>query len=441
VCKTSGLIPTNGCPEIEVREFRKGKEPERLCAVHSAVVRFPVCPESHLLPGPDCPPVEMVEFPVGMVPTAQCPQKRLSVCRESGMLAGPNCPDVESKVFFPPLPDVPCSVHGKVVCKHPYSEESSILIWSGTRLCGLSLLPYDGMKETELPGYYDALAQDGVNAERNFSCFLDTDDLWRGLIPWNGDDLASVNEAYYAQALGRMRLAAARKLTEVVTVGPYSGYHLRGRPDFPAYVRNFVRRTKPLLPYIVYETWNEPGDGTEGEEDKTRWSEMMVDIFLSEGIPPRNIMVPFADCGMFADLLVQKLQGKGLGSLHWVGSMETILEAEHPWEGSPGTMGLMLNGLIGSNDGEDVMRKSLGLNWFELEQAGNVEFRRPNVPQLRAITAWMTGVKEFQGSTFRGRGYEQLSAAGCQRQVLPRIYDAIETGRAERRAMAEAVWG
>jgi hypothetical protein len=313
------------------------------------------------------------------------------------------------------------------VCQTPYHETGKLLIFSGTMLAGMALRERPGFSEAELPGYYNALAADGINAERNLSGWVDNEaPPWESLRPWT-DRLDRPNEEYYRQFDRRMKLVAERRLTEIITVGPYDGYSLRHDPYFPAYVREFVRRTKKWLPYIVYETWNEPG-GQNAGADEAEASLQMVKILQEEGVPNAHIQISYCDSSVMFMTLQVTLRGEGLACLHWVGSMETItISNEHgqAWEGSPGTALLMENGLYASNDGEDTQRASRGLNWWHREQMGCREYLRPDNDQLYEVTKWMLS---------RGRGYEHLSAAGFQSTETPVLADAIEIGRAERRA-------
>ena len=321
---------------------------------------------------------------------------------------------------------------GVAICQTPYNETGRLLIFSGTMLAGMALKDRPGFTEAELPGYYNALVDDGINAERNLSCWVDNNAApWESLRPWT-DRLDRPNEDYYTALDRRMALVAERRLTEIITVGPYDGYHLRYDLYFEAYVREFVRRTKKWLPYIIYETWNEPSGFPGGTADDAEASLRMVKIFQEEGVPSEHIQIPYCDSSTMFRTLQVTLGGKGLACLHWVGSMETITvtnENGKAWEGSEGTALLMQNGLYASNDGEDTQRASRGLNWQHLEAQGNREYLRPDNDQLYDVTKWMLS---------HGRGYEHLSAAGFQRAETPHLGDAIEIGRAERRAMRQA---
>jgi len=226
-----------------------------------------------------------------------------------------------------------------------------------------------------------------------------------------------------------MALVAQRKLTEILTIGPYVGYHLKDIPTFLRYVETFIKRTKKWLPYVIYETWNEPS-GT--PEEQVAASRRIVDILQAEGVPNAHIQIPYSDSSDFAMLLVNQMKGEGLACLHWVGSMETIqlsTERGQAWEGSSGTEWLMRNGLYGSNDGEDTQGAARGLNWWHREQVGCQKYRRPDIDQLYKITKWMLS---------HGRGYEHLSAAGFQRSETPILADAIVLGKSERAAMRQA---
>ena len=310
------------------------------------------------------------------------------------------------------------------VCEIPYRKTGKLLCWSGTMLAGLVMKETATYKDADLPAYYDALAADGVNAERNMVC-LDSTPEWELNLPWIGDDLKAVNEEFYRVLDRRMALVAARDLTEIITVGPYSGYDLRGNPDFPGYVREFVKRMKKWLPNIIFETWNEPV-GSPDEIAETQ--KQMVTIFQEEGVPDSHIQIAFADGGKNSDILMTQLGGEGLMSLHWIGSMETVQQV---WEPSSNYVPLMGYGLYGSDDGQDTQRSAHGLNWWWHEQQGITEYRRPDNDQIYEITKWML-------THGRGVGYEHLSAAGFQTAATPNLEEAIRIGKDERKAMYRA---
>jgi hypothetical protein len=141
-------------------------------------------------------------------------------------------------------------------------------------------------------------------------------------------------------------------------------------------------------------------------------------------------LIYYADSGAFADLLVNALEGKGLASLHGVGSMETINQPGTGWSTSPGCMKLMEYGLTGSNDGEDATHSAKGLFWPWLP---NGPGQRSTAGQGHDIEAW---------NLAHGHGWEFLSASGFQtgdpKQGRPNIKKAIELGREERKALRAA---
>jgi hypothetical protein len=306
----------------------------------------------------------------------------------------------------------------------PYHTTRKLLVWSGTLLSGLSQKT-DYLDETKLPGYYDLMAQ-YVNAERNFAVYLDDDTGYR---PWNGDDLTSINEEYYATLDRRMTLVKERDLTEIVTIGPYAGYDLRGLPAFGTYVGNFVERTEKWLPNIIYETWNEPPNEPE-------WQKFIVDILLENGVPQENIQLAYADSSDWYAILSEDLGGKGLACYHWTGSMEAI-NAPWPagWSTSSGMMQLMTLGLYGSDDGGDGYGQ--GLYWeFQRNIPGCDEgclqqYRRPSNQQIYEVTTWMLQ---------NGKGFEHLSAAGFQKpDAFPiDIEGAMNLGKTEMEMMRRA---
>jgi hypothetical protein len=341
------------------------------------MVKVTVCAESLLLPNPFCPSTEVREFRPDAVPTAVC----------------------TLHVAPPEPPAIP-------VCASPWPESGKLRIWSGTLLGGLSTRDNATFKESDLPAYYDAIAEDGPNCERNFAYFED-DGAWTSYRPSDPD--------YYQHLIYRINLAVQRKITEILCLTPY------GITNSDDEIRTIIRATKQFLPYIIYEAVNEPRDNERQKE--------IVAILQAEGIPNKNIQIEYVDSGAFFDLLATTLKGEGLATLHWVGTMDTV-DADWPmgWSTSDGTMKLMGYGMYGSNDGQDAARAAKGLNWWAHSQMTPpvTEYRRPDNPQLAEVTPWMLA---------NGRGYEHLSAAGFQASATPDLRAAIELGRAERRAM------
>ena len=309
----------------------------------------------------------------------------------------------------------------KQKCVFPYHDTGKIVCFSGTLMSGLCIREHERceFREADLAEYYDTLVEDGINSERNFATFLDEDEYWKAHRPWVGEDLDVVNEEYYQVFDRRMAFVVERRLTEVVTIGPYSGYHLKSNLKFPDYVREFIRRTKKWIPYIIYETWNEP-TGVPGEQYDSQ--KLIVDILKTEGIR-EHVQVNWFDSSLFYQLISEDLQGKGLAAIHWYGSEQSAdtlkvgMMASH----------LIPNGTYPCSDGEDWHREAKGLDW---PWDTTKEYRRPSVEQIRYISKVI--------SELGGKGFDHLSASGFQpNKKTPNLKTAIDLGREERRAMGE----
>lgn len=315
---------------------------------------------------------------------------------------------------------------------------------------GLSMKDTAIWKEDDLPAYLDAIIIDGCNSHRDCWFFLNPSpgEAWQSYVPWIGSDYAVPNEEYYSVIDRRLKMFYDRKLTEVISLTPYGmDQNVVFNMAYQSAVRTFIQRTKKYLPFVRYETFNEPS-GT--EDDKFSVNQIMVDILKQENVPNWAIQIAFVDRSANSSLLINTLGGEGTMSLHWVGSMETIQKADKPWENSPGTQWLMGHGLGSSDDGQDTQRKALGLNWGYLEAQGITEARRPNDAQLYEMTKWMlrkfelmeldaNGEYIYTGKMVNGRLIEHLSAAAFQHPYeQPNLKQAIEIGRPERRAMREA---
>lgn len=295
-------------------------------------------------------------------------------------------------------------------CSSPYHREGKLLVWSGTSLTTLSTKDNALFKEADLPAYYDALVADGVNAERSFAYFTDGDTNWDSFLP--------CNPGFYEHLNYRLGLIKERDLTEIMCLTPYGGEN-----SFDE-VREIIRRTKSFLPNIIYECVNEP---TTNDRQKR-----IVDILKDENIPNKYIQINFLDSGEFGELLTVWLNGEGLACAHRTGSMETIRltnELGKAWEGSPGCMRLMGNGLYGSNDGDDVQQSAKGLTFWAQKPEDKIKYRRSDNNQITEITSWML-------AHGRGVGFEVLSACGFQASEPPDLKEAIRIGRDERRAMS-----
>lgn len=421
VCTASGQLPNPYCPVKETREYRKGKEPTAVCSVHSPLpveyVDVRICikdlPEEHVA-NEYCIRIETRQYVKGTEPTVSC-------------LCVPVC-------------DIPCD------------ETGILMIWSGFMIAGLSMKDTAIWKEADLPAYLNALVIDGIPAHRDCFCFLDSKpgDEWQSYILWVGDTYDVPNEEYYAVIDRRLQMFYDRKLTEVISLTPYGlSQNVVFDPKFQSCLRTFIRRTKKFLPYVRFETFNEPNTN---EDAKVEVNKTVVEILQSEGIPNKYIQIAFADRSANSAILINTLKSEGTMSLHWVGSMETIQTGDTPWEGSPGTQWLQGAGLGSSDDGQDVKRKALGLNWGYLEAQGITEAQRPNDEQEFNIVKWM--LRKFEkllaptdgsdnyihtGIMVHGRLVEHLSAAGFQHPLgQPNLLQAIEIGRSERLKMREA---
>lgn len=309
-------------------------------------------------------------------------------------------------------PIIVCTKHVKPEppipqCDIPWPETGKLLIWSGLLLCDLSTKDNEEFQESDLDDYYNALAEDGVNAIRSFAFFLDEQ-------PGYWESWKPIDTGYGIHFTTRLKLITERKLTAIVSLWAYGGGSTDSEIDY------VIDLAKPFLPYIVFEPINE-AYGMSGQIK-------IVNMLKAKGIPNSAIMISFVDSGEFADMLVNGLNGEGLACGHGIGSLETI-HAPWPngWSTSSGTLALMKYGLFPSSDGEDATHSARGSFWFWLPDPG--PGRRPSVDQIYGITKW---------SLENGRGYEQLSAAGFLDSGRPNLKAAIELGREERRAMRAA---
>jgi len=296
-------------------------------------------------------------------------------------------------------------------CPDPYHAGGKLRIFIGSMLSGLAMKETPEWPDARLPEYYNALVKDGVNAERNFSTCAPGD-------PYDPLDYWRFNDPEYLTVIkSRLALIKERDLTEIICLTPYRG----SISDDEA--RWLVRELKSYLPNIIFECVNEP---TENERQRR-----LVEILKAEGIPNKFIQVQHVDSGAFYDLLHDTLNGEGLATYHWTGTLETI-NAPWPkgWSTSSGMMTFMTMGLYGSNDGQDTMRAALGLNfWLHDHQNPPItEYRRPNNWQLGKVSAWFRA---------HGKGHvEHLSASAYQRSAKPNMDDALSIGHEERLAMA-----
>jgi hypothetical protein len=296
-------------------------------------------------------------------------------------------------------------------CLIPYHKTGKLLIFSGTILSGLAMKETPEWPEKRLAEYYNALATDGVNAERNFStCCINPPD------PWDPNAYHQFDDPEYLTVIQRrLALVKSRDLTEIMILQPYrSGIS-------NADVRWLIKKTKQFLPNIIYEPTNEPT-----VPDVPRLI-AIAEILLEEGIPKSNILIEFAHSGEWADFMLNGMKDGASVSHHWMGSMKTVADT---FTGAAAQQILSWGGFVGSNDGPDEFNDAGGLNFRYLEEAG-VDNRRPTNYALHALSCWMLE---------NGRGYEHLSAAGYRVATVnglswPNMDDAIVIGREERKAM------
>jgi hypothetical protein len=302
-----------------------------------------------------------------------------------------------------------CSVHKAPpiipVVDIPYKDKHMALIWEGLLLGYLSSKEYgDFFKKEKLIAYADALATDGIPMIRSFSCFYDEANGWESWKP--------VDAEYRPIVQARLQIMADRHITTIVSLEPYGAL----APD--ADIDWIIDTCLPFLDWIVFETANESGD--------MNLHRSLISKVKAKGVPNDRIQIYWVDSGDFADALVNTLEGKGLATLHGVGSMATVDKPGTGWSTSPGCMKLMTYGLYGSSDGEDNMKATHGYCWYWLEKC---EAQRPTPEEAHDVTSWFCK---------NGRGWEFLSAAGFQDSKIPNIDKAIELGHPERLAMRRA---
>jgi hypothetical protein len=298
-------------------------------------------------------------------------------------------------------------------CDIPWPNKHAFIPWDGALLGFFCSKDLDGeFTKERCTTYANALAEDGIPMTRGFSHFYDE-------IPGVWESWKPVDPEYRDVLQSRIRLMAERKITSIISLEPYGA----GGPAPDADIDWIIDSAKPFLPFVVFETANENGN--------TGLSTKLINQLKAHGIPNENILIYFEDSGAFADLLVNALEGKGLASLHGVGSMDTV-NAPWPrgWSTSPGTLKLMEYGLTGSNDGEDGEKKAEGLFWPWM----------PTGPGQRSTAAQGHDVESWYLA--HGRGWEFLSASGFQQhgpgQQRPDLLGAVELGREERKALRVA---
>jgi hypothetical protein len=389
------------------------------------------------------------------------PLVKVEVCSVSGILPNPYCPTTEIREFKPDaVPVLTCTVHhapdppAKTKVADPWPDGSGELrAWSGTlysSLCGAAGV----IDEAKLENLYEALALDGINAERNFAWFADQSDAWAGqyLLPWAPD--WSWNEAYWAQLNRRLQLwAGDRNGAEIISIldacSLYSGDSWDVNPlnklvttpsqvfsagpardKIAAFARELARRTAKFAPRIIYETRNEGGQivGFDALHD---YDTAIIAALKAEGVPSLNIQVNWYDSSLFYQTISEALGGAGLAATHQICS-----EVDADWyRDSPGKQGLADAGDYPCSDGpsfgvgEDppaYRAKGMTFHWLMGTPAENPG-RRPDPGQICYIFGVMRGIKHPR--------FEQLSAVAFQLTNAPDLDAAVTLGRAERLAL------
>jgi hypothetical protein len=174
-----------------------------------------VCPVTHLRAIPACPPAIPEQFLKGHEP-ADCRHVMVRLCVGTALLANEYCPAWVDTAQLPEDLPGPCTTHKAPpvipVCASPWPESGKLRVWSGGLLGILSTKDCATFKEADLPAYYDAIATDGPNSERNFVYFED-DGEWTSYRPTDPD--------YYQHLTYRINLAYQRKITEILCLTPY----------------------------------------------------------------------------------------------------------------------------------------------------------------------------------------------------------------------------
>jgi hypothetical protein len=410
VCGESLLLPTEWCPDVIEKTFTPGNQPTQTCTLHHApiMVRVIVCAESGLLPNAYCPAKEEREFEAGSEPAAIC------------------------------------TVHkAPTKVADPWTPGGALRAWNGTLYSSLAATLFD---EAKLEALYEAMAVDGVNAERNFAWFADVTDTWAGkyLLPWNAD--WAWNEAYWAQLDRRLNMwCGKRNGTEIISVldacSMYEGESwevnplnkLAARPadvfragpardKVIAFAVELYNRTKKYGSLIVIETRNE-GDQIVGFDGLYDYDNAVLQALLAAGGAKDHIATEWYDSSQFYETIDQGMSGKGLAFTHGINSEKSV----NWYRDSPGKQGLAALGDRPSADGPDFYDSEgapLGLAWFWLPSGIG---RRASPPQIKYIIRVMSDLGH--------PGYEFLSASAFQGSKAPDLDAAITLGRAERLAM------
>ncbi len=385
---------------------------------------------------------------------------KVTVCTESGLLPNQYCPATEVREFKAGTqPTTVCTIHhgpeppAKTKVASPWPESGELRAWSGTLYSSLSGSAAI-IDEAKLENLYEALAQDGINAERNFGWFTDTSDAWAGnyLLPWADD--WSLNEAYWAQLDRRLQLwAGDRNGAEIISVldacSLYEGESWDVNPlnklvtkpsqvfaagpardKVAAYAQELARRTAKFGTRIIFETRNE-GDQIVGKDALHDYDTAIIAALKAAGVPAGRIQVEWYDSSLFYQALSEDLEGAGLAGTHWICS-----EVDADWYGgSPGKQGLAALGDYPVSDGPSLgcsetppayRAKGYTFHWLmgtASEEAG----RRPSAGQIAYIFGVMRGIKHPR--------FEQLSAAAFQLTNAPDLAAAVTLGRAERQAL------
>lgn len=338
--------------------------------------------------------------------------------------------------------------------REPWPASGKLRAWSG----GLySLLACTRYVEAEVVALYEAMAVDGVNAERNFAFYADAGTAWAGtgLFPWRDD--WSWNEDYWT--LVDRRLAAwcgARGGTEIVAIldacsmyedsswlaNPLNKLAAKpaevywpgpARDKVIAFAVEFVKRFGPKYgDRLVIETRNE-GEQIVWYDALQSFDDAMIAALNAANWPDSRIQIEWYDSSMYYDTLSSPdhLDGAGLAATH-----RCVTPHDVDWyANSPGKQGLMRLGdypctdgpTFGADETPQVVAHGLTFAWLVGTAAEDIA-RRPNADEIARMVV-----------TMRDLGYERfemLSAAGFQRGDGPaHLGDALTLGRAERTAL------
>lgn len=386
---------------------------------------------------------------------------KVTVCTESGLLPNEYCPATQVRTYKQGTePTTVCQVHhapeppAKTKVAKPWQPGGELIAWSPTLY---ETLASDSsiIDETKLDALDEAMAVDGIQAERNSAWYADQSDALRGhyLVPWNSD--WTWNDAYFVQVNRRLKMwCGDRNGTEIISildacscydgdsfdVNPLNKLAAKGADVFSAgpardkviqFAGELVRRTAPFKDRIIWECVNEGTQivGFDAYDDYTR---TMIAALKAVGVPSSHIQVNWFDSSLFYNEINDTLGGVGLAATHRVLSPHDV-----SWyANSPGKQGLMklgdypsADGASFGNDEKPPVLEASGycFKWL-IGTSAEAAVRRPSPDQIRSIMATMRGL---------GYGrYELLSASAFQGGNLPNLDDAISLGQTERLAMS-----